>query len=52
MIGGLGEEVLPNVIFDYSKDGKVISIEIFKAKKTLEALEKDLKNLMLFTTGM
>ncbi|MCS7285028.1 MAG: DUF2283 domain-containing protein [Hydrogenobacter thermophilus] len=39
MIGGLGEEVLPNVIFDYSKDGKVISIEIFKAKKTLEALE-------------
>ncbi|GBC88771.1 MAG: DUF2283 domain-containing protein [Hydrogenobacter thermophilus] len=33
------EEVLPNVIFDYSKDGKVISIEILKAKKTLEALE-------------
>ncbi len=33
------EEVLPDVILDYSEDGKVISIEVLHASKNIDKLQ-------------
>jgi len=30
------EEILPNVIVDYAEDGRIVSIEVLHASKTLE----------------
>ncbi len=39
------EEVLPDVILDYTEDGKVVSIEVLNASKHIEEL-KDLDKLV------
>jgi len=40
------EEILPNVIVDYAKDGQIVSIEVLNASKTLEDV-KDLDRLIM-----
>ncbi len=39
------EEILPNVIVDYAEDGKVLSIEVLYASKTLEDV-RDMDKLL------
>ncbi len=39
------EEILPNVIVDYAEDGKILSIEVLYASKTLEDV-RDIDKLL------